>query len=125
MFASKSARGFYDAAIHGANMPKDVTPESDWEYAHAELMEGQSQGKLIDFDEVGHPFLADPPPPAPLTTRQVEALRLRAYADPLSGSDRYFAEAARMQAVGEDGWDAVRAQGVTRFTEIQAEYPWP
>lgn len=123
MFASKTTGGFYSAAIHGDNIPADAVEISC--ERHAELMAGQSNGKLIDFDEVGHPFLADPPPPAPLTTKQVEALRLRAYADPLSGSDRYFAEAARMQAVGETGWDAVRAQGVTRFTEIQAEYPWP
>lgn len=64
------------------------------------------------------------PPVAPPTREQVEALRLAAYADPVTGSDRYFAEAARMNAMGEAGADAVIAAGVARYEEIQAEYPW-
>ncbi|WLH08328.1 hypothetical protein [Pseudomonas lurida] len=60
----------------------------------------------------------------PVTREQVEALRLRAYADPLTGSDRYFAEAQRMQVMGEDGWEGVRAAGVARFEAIQSLYPW-
>lgn len=123
MYASKSTGGFYDAAIHGDNMPADVVEITA--ERHAELLVGQSAGKEIQWGDDGFPLLQDPPPPAPLTYEQVETLRLRAYADPLSGSDRYFAEAARMQAVGEDGWEAVRVQGATRYAEIQAEYPWP
>ncbi len=65
------------------------------------------------------------PPVAPPTREQVEALRLAAYADPVAGSDRYFTEAARMNAIGEAGADAVIAAGVVRYEEIQAEYPWP
>ena len=65
------------------------------------------------------------PPVAPLTHEQVEALRLTSYANPITGSDRYFAEAARMHAMSEEGWEIVRASGVARFEEIQAEYPWP
>lgn len=127
MYASKTTRGFYDTAIHGTKMPADVTPESEWQYTHAELLEGQSQGKMIDFDEAGRPFLADPPPPAPLTTTEIEQLRLRAYADPITGSDRYFAEAARLQAMGgtDDEIEAARAAGSARYAEIQAAYPWP
>lgn len=64
------------------------------------------------------------PKPLPVTREQVEALRLRAYADPLTGSDRYFAEAQRMQVMGEDGWEGVRAAGVARFEAIQSLYPW-
>lgn len=58
MFASKTTRGFYDAAIHGDNMPADVVEITAEE--HAAMMDGQSNGKLIDFDEAGRPFLADP-----------------------------------------------------------------
>lgn len=65
------------------------------------------------------------PPVPPLTREQVEALRLTAYANPVTGSDRYFAEAARMQAMGETGADAVTAAGVARYEAIQTEYPWP
>lgn len=123
MFYSKSTGGFYSHEIHGDNMPADVVEISAED--HVELLRGQSAGQVIAWRDDGFPVLQNPPPPVPLTTKQVEALRLRAYADPLSGSDRYFAEAARMQAVGENGWEAVRTQGVTRFAEIQSEYPWP
>ncbi|WLH08655.1 hypothetical protein [Pseudomonas lurida] len=58
------------------------------------------------------------------TREQMEALRLRAYADPLTGSDRYFSEAQRMQVMGEEGWEEVRAAGVVRFEAIQRLYPW-
>jgi hypothetical protein len=65
--------------------------------------------------------------PASLTRAEIEALRLRAYADPITGSDRYFAEAARVQAMGGtvDEIEAARASGATRSEEIQALYPWP
>lgn len=66
----------------------------------------------------------NPPVDSP-TREQVEALRLSDYADPVTGSDRYFAEAARMNAMGEAGADAVIAAGVARYEEIQLEYPWP
>ncbi|SIR40165.1 hypothetical protein SAMN05880558_11331 [Aeromonas sp. RU39B] len=55
----------------------------------------------------------------------IEHLRLRAYSDPLTGSDRHFNEAIRMQAMGESGWEAVRQRGIARFEEIQQQYPWP
>ena len=63
MFYSKSTNGFYDAAIHGNNIPSDaveITCEQ-----HCALMEGQAQGKVITCNEQGHPCLSDPPPPTP------------------------------------------------------------
>jgi hypothetical protein len=68
----------------------------------------------------------NPPSPAP-TREQIEAQRLRAYADPLTGSDRHFAEAIRLQAMDADQAeiDAAKAAGAERYAEIQAEYPWP
>ncbi|WP_232925049.1 hypothetical protein, partial [Pseudomonas sp. S4_EA_1b] len=64
--------------------------------------------------------------PAPPQTREdVERLRLAAYAEPVVGSDRYFAEANRMQVMGEEGWETVRDAGIARFNEIQTRYPWP
>jgi hypothetical protein len=65
-----------------------------------------------------------PDPVVPLTREQIEARRLRAYAEPLTGSDRYFAEAQRMQIMGEEGWEAVCASGVARYEAIQTLYPW-
>lgn len=56
---------------------------------------------------------------------EIEQLRLHAYADPVTGSDRHFNEAIRMQEMGESGWEVVRQRGIARFEEIQRQYPWP
>lgn len=65
--------------------------------------------------------------PEPMTRQQVEQLRLTAYADPVTGSDRFFAEAARLQAMGgsADEIEAAHAAGAARYAETQAAYPWP
>lgn len=68
MFYSKSTGGFYDAAIHGDNIPADAVEVSAEQ--HAALIEGQSRGKRIVADEAGRPVLVDPPPP---TTEQIIA----------------------------------------------------
>ena len=68
MYASKTTSGFYDAAIHGDNMPADVVEITAEE--HAALLDGQSHGKVIVADESGRPVLKDPPPP---TTEQIIA----------------------------------------------------
>lgn len=81
----------------------------------------------IDAGEVSVAAYSPPleVPPVPFTREEIEAMRLQAYADPIQGCDRYFSEAARMQVMGEDGWEAQRALGIARFEEIQALYPWP
>lgn len=61
-FASKSAKGFYTPEIHGENMPTDVVEISDELYS--ELIDGQSQGKVIDWDSEDFPVLSDPEPPS-------------------------------------------------------------
>lgn len=92
----------------------------------AALMAAQSSGKVIGRGEDGMPCLSDPPAPLPPSKDEVEAARLRAYADPLTGSDRYFAEAQRESLLGNvEAADAAKALGMARFAEIQAEYPWP
>lgn len=77
MYASKTTRCFYDAAIHGDNMPGDVVEISAEE--HAGLMAGQSAGQVIDFDTGGRPFLADRP--APSLEQQAAARRAEILAD--------------------------------------------
>lgn len=69
MFTSKSTRGFYDPEIHGS-MPEDaleITPER-----HAELLAGQSKGKVITWGNDGFPVLVDPPPPSDEELERVE-----------------------------------------------------
>lgn len=93
MYASKTTRGFYDAAIHGDNMPADVVEISNED--HAALLEGQSNGKLIEFDEAGYPFLTDQSTP---TAEQVQAQvnnEARAY---LASTDWYV---IRLQETGQ------------------------
>ena len=117
MFASKTTRGFYDATIH-ATMPADAVEITD--ERHAELMAGQSNGKLIDFDEVGHPFLADPPPPAPDTMEQVQAKRQAAYvaeSDPLKNEAEYDAIIA--------GTEPDYTAWLAKVDEIKARLPLP
>ena len=62
--------------------------------------------------------------PVEYSAEEIEALRRRAYADPITGSDRLFAEAQRMQVMDEPGWETVRTAGIQRFKEIQQEFPW-
>ncbi|SEN18769.1 Caudovirales tail fibre assembly protein [Pseudomonas sp. ok272] len=59
MFTSKSMRGFYDAI---STMPSDVVEIS--RERHAELLAGQSTGKVITWGDDGFPVLVDPPPPS-------------------------------------------------------------
>lgn len=119
MYTSKATRGFYEEPIHDGMV--EITPEEI-----AELRAGEDQGKAIDWGDDGCPFLCDPPPPPPPTREQVEASRLRAYADPLTGSDRYFAEAQRESLLGNaEAAEAAKALGLARFAEIQAGNPWP
>lgn len=61
----------------------------------------------------------------PPTKPETEARRLKAYANPVTGSDRLFSEAARMQIMGEDGADEIKSKAIARYKEIQAQYPWP
>lgn len=60
-----------------------------------------------------------------LTRDQIDIARKIAYADPINGSDRLFSEAIRMQIMGEDDYEMARARAISRFEEIQQEYPWP
>ena len=61
MFYSKSTGGFYDSAIHGDNIPKDVVEITKEQ--HAALLEGKSQGKVIVAGKGGKPELAEPAGP--------------------------------------------------------------
>lgn len=61
MFSSKSTRGFYDPEINSF-MPSDALEISTERYA--ELLVGQSEGKVIAWNNDGFPILAEPPPPS-------------------------------------------------------------
>jgi hypothetical protein len=102
----------------------DIDPEGRFHPSMRWLAapEGVQVGWLHDEENgFGEPAPVVMPPP---TREEIELARLIAYSDPVSGSDRFFAESARMQAMGEQGWEAVRDEGVARYQEIQASHPW-
>lgn len=80
--------------------------------------------------EPPHGALSEPPPPPPVELAiesepelSVEELRAKAYADPVAGSDRLFAEAMRMQMTSEIGYEEVRDKASARYEEIRASFP--
>lgn len=106
---------------------KDENTDEVYAYDQEQIDGGWVKEGLVQMtDEEVSAHVAPPPPPAP-TREQIEAQRLRAYADPLTGSDRHFAEAARLQVMGgtAEAIDAAKAAGTARYEAIQAEYPWP
>lgn len=62
MFYSKSTIGFYDAVIHGENIPADAVEITADE--HRALLAGQAAGKCIVVDAEGRPALGNLPEPA-------------------------------------------------------------
>jgi len=61
MLYAKSTGGFYDAAIHGGDIPSDAV-EITAEH-HAALLAAQATGKRIVSDADGYPIAVDPPAP--------------------------------------------------------------
>lgn len=88
-----------------------------------------SQDSLIssDMTEMSQQEIAEHLSTPPPTRADIEALRQISYADPITGSDRFFAEAARAEAMGEpvDEVSRLKAAGVARAREIADMYPWP
>lgn len=122
-YYSQATGSMYLTGIH-SEMPADAVQIDDARYLA--VLANPEPGKIRSHDADGLPILIDPPPPSPPSREQVEAARLRAYADPLTGSDRYFAEAQRESLLGNaEAADAAKALGMARFAEIQAENPWP
>lgn len=86
--------------------------------------------RLISEDDgvwtlVNGAIIKQPLPETAPSIEVVERQRLAAYADAETGSDRFFSEAARMQAMSEPGWEAVREKAIARFRKIQEQFPWP
>lgn len=71
---SAQTSGFYDPAIHGANIPADAVEITRDE--HVALMAGQSAGQVIAADADGRPVLQDPPV-REITGRDVDRERNR------------------------------------------------
>ncbi|MCY1435103.1 hypothetical protein D9M71_511840 [compost metagenome] len=87
-------------------MPNDVIEISD-EY-HADLLAGQSKGKVITWGEDGYPALADPPPPD---------------ADVLAAIERQWRDECLLATDGvvSRHRDELEAGGTTTLTNAQYE----
>jgi hypothetical protein len=124
MHYSPSTRGFYDNPSKYKDAPADLVPVTKELYA--ELMAGQAAGRVIVPGADGQPALADPAPPAPPARAEIEKLRLLAYADPITGSDRYRAEAEAERLSGnDDKAKEAESKWLARREEITQEFPWP
>lgn len=123
-FYSRETGSTYLSGMHAGAMPGDAVEISEDRYQ--EVIANPDPSKVRSHDAAGLPILIDPPPPPPATREQVEASRLVAYADPLTGSDRWFAEAQRESLLGNaEAAEVAKVQGMARFAEIQAAHPWP
>lgn len=113
MFYSKSTNGFYATEIHGENIPIDAVEISADE--HAELLTGQSIGKLIAADESGRPILVDQPAQTYdellAAAKAARAAAYREEADPL------FFKLQREKTTQEE-W-------LAKIAEIKTRYPDP
>lgn len=78
MFYAKSTNGFYDAAVHGDDIPSDAVGLTTEIYVS--LLNGQSQGKIISANENGFPILIDPVIPEP-TYSEKRAAEYPSFAD--------------------------------------------
>lgn len=87
-----------------------------------QILAGMSEG-LTPLDQGEEAELLSPKK----TRADVEAERIVAYSHPVTGSDRFFSEAARLHAMGasQKEIDEAKSAGVHRYQEIQAAYPWP
>lgn len=78
---------------------------------------------------IGEHILYDIPqwPDTGSSRDDIERLRLVAYSNPITGSDRYFAEASRLTAMKapQENIEAAISAGIARAAEIAAMYPWP
>ena len=121
---SSSTGTTYLREIH-ADIPSDAVPISEARYQ--EVIANPAPGKVRSHDADGLPILVDPIPEVVVVTNaEVEAARLKAYADPLTGSDRFFSEALRESALGNaEAAQVAREAGLARYAAIQAELPWP
>ena len=71
-YYSASTGGFYATEIHGDSIPADAKEITN--KRHAELLEGQSLGKVITADKDGYPTLTDPVPYVPTEEEEFAAL---------------------------------------------------
>lgn len=119
---SPSTKGFYDFAIHGDKIPGDAVEITHEE--HAALLNGQSQGKLIQADAKGKPVLADPP--APTDDELAAAIRAERNAK-IATCDWTVLADAPLTTTEKTNWKAYRQslRDVTAQPTFPQSVEWP
>ena len=118
MLFSASTGGFYASEIHGVTIPADAV-EITVEY-HAELINGQSIGKVITANEDGYPILVDPAP-VKETVEHVLLKRQQAYtkeSDHLKLEAEYDAIVNKLKKPDYSKW-------LNKVEEIKERFPLP
>lgn len=114
IFSSKSQKGFYDSSIH-AELPEDAfeLPEG----LHMDLINGQSNGKVIDFS-VEPPALIDPPVIFRSEGELTEAINVKVesiYNKWMRFEAEYVAREAAAQAYKDAGYTGTPGVWITSF----------
>ncbi len=130
MFYSATTGGFYLPEIHTSLFEKDAndnyTPIGEIANAveitderHRELLEMQSQGKIISSDANGVPILIDPPEPEPET---YDVLRERAIL-------AEWPVTKQLEAITENLENSARSTKITELSafiqSVKTQYPKP
>ena len=115
MYASKSAKGFFSPKNHGDSIPADAVEITQETYRA--LLDGQSAGKSIEWDDDGRPYLAERPAP---TAEQVRERRLVVYR---AESDNLKLEAEHDAIVA--GSEPDYTAWLAKVAEIKARFPLP
>lgn len=109
MYYSEKTGGFYAGELIDRFKAAGKWPDDAREITREE--ESQLRASIRKIETVEIPY---------------DVARAKAYADPQTGSDRHFAEAARKTAKGDTAGAAAATQaGLARVAEIKAEYPLP
>lgn len=117
---SSSLCTIFDTSIT-YNLPGDVVELGIDIYE--ELRDALSRGMTLSVGPSGEPVTVEQIPVG-RTDEEIVSARRFAYADPESGSDRYFSKAVRLDAMGESGADVERQKGVARYLEIKESLPY-
>lgn len=121
---SPSTGFFYNPEWVYKEIPGDLIEVAQNEYA--ELQAKRADGFVIKPGRGGRPMAAFDEQAFKVTRESVEMARLRAYADPVTGSDRYRAEAEAERLQGnEEAAKEAEQKMLSRRTEIQTANPWP
>ena len=111
MLYSQSTNGFYSIEINGENIPQDAVEITQKKYN--DLLNGQSNGKIITANSQGNPVLKDP---ALLTPEQITSLVTAARSEAYKNeADPIFFKSQRGEATQEE-W-------IAKVEEIKARFP--